>query len=44
MRAPEEFAIVGYDDSDVVAAAAVRLTSVRKPRVELGGCGGTVAS
>ncbi|WP_243731123.1 LacI family DNA-binding transcriptional regulator [Modestobacter roseus] len=33
---PEEFAIVGYDDIDYAAAAAVPLTSVRKPRRELG--------
>ena len=33
---PDEFAIVGYDDIDFAAAAAVPLTSVRKPRVELG--------
>jgi LacI family transcriptional regulator len=33
---PEDFAIVGYDDIDFAAAAAVPLTSVRKPRQELG--------
>ncbi|MGY1774002.1 LacI family DNA-binding transcriptional regulator [Blastococcus sp. SYSU D00813] len=33
---PEEFAIVGYDDIDFAAAAAVPLTSVSKPRQELG--------
>jgi LacI family transcriptional regulator len=33
---PEEFAIVGYDDIDFAAAAAVPLSSVRKPRQELG--------
>jgi LacI family transcriptional regulator len=33
---PDEFAIVGYDDIDFAAAAAVPLTSVRKPRQELG--------
>jgi LacI family transcriptional regulator len=33
---PEEFAIVGYDDIEFAAAAAVPLTSVRKPRHELG--------
>ncbi len=36
VRVPEECAIVGYDDIDVAAAAAVPLTSVRKPRRELG--------
>ncbi|WP_235564794.1 LacI family DNA-binding transcriptional regulator [Modestobacter sp. Leaf380] len=36
VRVPEEFAIVGYDDIDFAAAAAVPLTSVRKPRQELG--------
>ncbi len=33
---PEEMAIVGYDDIDFAAAAAVPLTSVRQPRHELG--------
>jgi LacI family transcriptional regulator len=33
---PDEFAIVGYDDIEFAAAAAVPLTSVRKPRQELG--------
>lgn len=33
---PEEMAIVGYDDIDFAAAAAVPLTSVRQPRQELG--------
>ena len=36
VRVPEEFAIVGYDDIDFAAAAAVPLTSVHKPRYELG--------
>ena len=36
VRVPEEFAIVGYDDIDFAAAAAVPLTSVRKPRQALG--------
>src|SRR4051812_19059512 len=36
VRVPDDFAIVGYDDIDFAAAAAVPLTSVRKPRVELG--------
>jgi len=33
---PGDFAIVGYDDIDYAAAAAVPLSSVRKPRQELG--------
>jgi LacI family transcriptional regulator len=33
---PTDFAIVGYDDIDFAAAAAVPLSSVRKPRQELG--------
>jgi LacI family transcriptional regulator len=33
---PGDFAIVGYDDIDYAAAAAVPLSSVRKPRSELG--------
>ncbi|WP_197058446.1 LacI family DNA-binding transcriptional regulator [Modestobacter caceresii] len=36
VRVPDDFAIVGYDDIDYAAAAAVPLTSVRKPRQELG--------
>ncbi|SDG51394.1 LacI family DNA-binding transcriptional regulator [Klenkia brasiliensis] len=36
VRVPEECAIVGYDDIDFAAAAAVPLTSVRRPRQELG--------
>jgi LacI family transcriptional regulator len=35
-RVPEDIAIVGYDDIDFAAAAAVPLTSVRQPRQELG--------
>lgn len=35
-RVPEQLAIVGYDDIDFAAAAAVPLTSVRQPRQELG--------
>ena len=35
-RVPEQLAIVGYDDIQFAAAAAVPLTSVRQPRVELG--------
>ena len=33
---PDDLAIVGYDDIYFAAAAAVPLTSVRQPRVELG--------
>src|SRR3712207_5308919 len=36
VRVPDDFAIVGYDDIEFAAAAAVPLSSVRKPRHELG--------
>jgi LacI family transcriptional regulator len=36
LRVPDELAIVGYDDIDFAAAAAVPLTSVRQPRQLLG--------
>jgi LacI family transcriptional regulator, galactose operon repressor len=36
VRVPDELAIVGYDDIDFAAAAAVPLTSVRQPRQLLG--------
>jgi LacI family transcriptional regulator len=36
LRVPDQLAIVGYDDIDFAAAAAVPLTSVRQPRQELG--------
>jgi LacI family transcriptional regulator len=36
LRVPGDLAIVGYDDIDFAAAAAVPLTSVRQPRHELG--------
>lgn len=36
VRVPEDLAIVGYDDIQFAGAAAVPLTSVRQPRVELG--------
>jgi LacI family transcriptional regulator len=36
VRIPEDFAIVGYDDIDFAASAAVPLTSIRQPRRELG--------
>lgn len=35
-RVPQDLAIVGYDDIDFAAAAAVPLTSVRQPRRHLG--------
>jgi LacI family transcriptional regulator len=36
IRVPEDIGIVGYDDIDFAAAAAVPLTSVRQPRQQLG--------
>jgi LacI family transcriptional regulator len=36
LRVPQDLAIVGYDDIDFAAAAAVPLTSVRQPRAQLG--------
>jgi LacI family transcriptional regulator len=36
IRVPEDLSIVGYDDIDFAAAAAVPLTSVRQPRQLLG--------
>ncbi|MBB2940735.1 LacI family transcriptional regulator [Actinoplanes lutulentus] len=36
LRVPEDLAIVGYDDIEFAAAAAVPLTSVRQPREQLG--------
>jgi LacI family transcriptional regulator len=36
LRVPEDLAIVGYDDIEFAAAAAVPLTSVRQPRLDLG--------
>lgn len=36
LRVPDDLAIVGYDDIDFAAAAAVPLSSVRQPRHELG--------
>jgi LacI family transcriptional regulator len=36
LQVPDDLAIVGYDDIDFVAAAAIPLTSVRQPRLDLG--------
>jgi LacI family transcriptional regulator len=36
IRVPEDISIVGYDDIDFAAAAAVPLTSIRQPRQQLG--------
>ena len=36
IRVPDELAIVGYDDIEFAAAAAVPLSSVRQPRHQLG--------
>jgi LacI family transcriptional regulator len=36
IRVPDDISIIGYDDIDFAAAAAVPLTSVRQPRQELG--------
>lgn len=36
VRVPEDLSIVGYDDIEFAAAAAVPLTSVRQPRLDLG--------
>lgn len=36
LRVPQDLAIVGYDDIEFAAAAAVPLSSVRQPREELG--------
>lgn len=36
IRVPHDIALVGYDDIDFAAAAAVPLSSVRQPRAQLG--------
>ncbi len=36
IRVPDDIAIVGYDDVEFAAAAAVPLSSIRQPRQELG--------
>lgn len=38
IRIPDDIAIVGYDDIDFASAAAVPLTSVRKPAAQIGAC------
>jgi LacI family transcriptional regulator len=42
LRVPEDLAIVGFDDIEFAAAAAVPLTSVRQPRQELGRAAATL--
>lgn len=36
VRVPDDMAIIGYDDIDFAASAAIPLSSVRQPREELG--------
>lgn len=36
VRVPEDIAIIGYDDIDFAASAAIPLSSVRQPRREMG--------
>lgn len=36
VRVPEEVAVIGYDDIELAAVAAVPLTTIRQPRQELG--------
>lgn len=36
VRVPEDIAVVGYDDIELAASAAVPLTTIRQPRRELG--------
>jgi LacI family transcriptional regulator len=36
VRVPDDVAIVGYDDIDFAASAAIPLSSVRQPREEMG--------
>jgi LacI family transcriptional regulator len=36
LRVPQDFAIVGYDDIEFAASAAVPLSSIRQPRIQLG--------
>jgi len=36
LRVPQDIAVTGYDDIEAAAAAVVPLTSVRRPREQLG--------
>lgn len=36
VRVPEDIAVIGYDDIELAASAAVPLTTIRQPRRELG--------
>ena len=36
LKVPQDFAIVGYDDIEFAASAAVPLSSIRQPRIQLG--------
>ncbi|TDB90577.1 LacI family DNA-binding transcriptional regulator [Actinomadura sp. 7K534] len=36
IRVPEDIAVIGYDDIELAASAAVPLTTIRQPRRELG--------
>lgn len=38
LSVPDDVAIIGYDDIDFAAAAAVPLSSIRQPRYEMGRC------
>ena len=42
LRVPEDVALVGYDDIEFAASAAVPLSSVRQPREELGRTGAEI--
>ncbi|MBC6458840.1 LacI family DNA-binding transcriptional regulator [Actinomadura sp. HBU206391] len=43
VKVPEEIAVIGYDDIELAATAAVPLTTVRQPRHELGRAGARLA-
>jgi LacI family transcriptional regulator len=43
VKVPEEIAVIGYDDIELAATAAVPLTTVRQPRHELGRAAGRLA-
>jgi LacI family transcriptional regulator len=36
VRIPEDIAVIGYDDIELATSAAVPLTTIRQPRMELG--------